>query len=326
MPFTLQSLKDKNPLRNMETTDRQMLLICIGLAFVFWLMLNLSQDYDINKVVRLDYAVNPDRALAGDPPRTVPVRIRGRGWNLMLESLRGREIPVLLDIGDAETLDLSRNTLEQEIRRQLSSGELEIDNLSYDPQQIITTQRDGKRVPVHSKVTAGFGPGYAALHGLSLRPDSVTVSGAIDDLAAVESWPTEAVTINNLEKSIRRAVNLVPPPEGLSLNYSEVTVAIDVEAFIEQQFRVPITLYNAPRSDSSRIFPAVVTVTATVPQRSFGTVRESDFRVEADLSRMKTSDPHNTVPLTLTRVPENITGVEFSPRAVEYYIYNAQAE
>ena len=322
MPSTLQRLKDNNPLRNMETTDRQVLLFCIGLAFVFWLILNLSQDYDINKTLRLQYSTTPDRALAGDPPRSIPVRIQGRGWNLIWESLRGQNLDVLLEIGDQSSFLLSRNVLEQEVRRQLSSGDLEIENLAYEPQQVRTTKRDGKRVPVVSRVTPAFAPGYAAEAGIELRPDSVTVSGAIDDLSDIEFWPTEAAELKGLETSVRETVPLEPAPEGLTLNYTEVTVAIDVEAFIEQQFRIPVTLYNPPRSDSSRVFPSFVTVTATIPQRSFGRIRETDFRVEADLSRMETDDPHNTVPLTLARVPENLMGVKFSPRAVEYYIYN----
>ncbi|WP_168797422.1 CdaR family protein [Neolewinella litorea] len=306
----------------MATTDRQMLLICIGLAFVFWLILNLSQDYEINKTVMLQYSVSNDRALAGTPPRSVPVQIRGRGWNLIWESMRGSEMSVQLDVGADEDYLLSRNVLEQEIRRQLTSGDLEIDNIGYDPQRILTTPRDGKRVPIISNVKASFGPGYAAVNGVTLQPDSVTVSGAIDELEEITSWPTEPLILEGLEESIRTSVALKPPPEGLKLNYDEIRLAVDVEAFIEQQFRIPVTLYNAPPSDSSRVFPPYVTVTATVPQRAFGTIRETDFRVEADLSRMKTNDPYNTVPLTLTRVPENISRVDFTPRAVEYYIYN----
>ncbi|NJB85484.1 YbbR domain-containing protein [Lewinella marina] len=306
----------------MAATDRQILLICIGLAFVFWLILNLSQDYEITKNVQLHYTVSADRALAGSPPRSIPVQIRGRGWNLIWESMRGGEMNVELDVGADEDYLLSRNVLEQQIRRQLTSGDLEIDNIGYDPQRILTTPRDGKRVPVVSNVKASFGPGYAAVNGVSLSPDSVTVSGAIDDLEEITSWPTQTLVLENLEESVRAEVQLEPAPEGLDLNYDKVDLSVDVEAFIEQQFRIPVTLYNAPPSDSSRVFPPFVTVTATVPQRAFGTIRASDFRVEADLSRMKTNDPYNTVPLSLTRVPENISQVEFSPRAVEFYIYN----
>ena len=321
MPFTLQRLKDSIPLRNMATTDRQILLVCIGLAFVFWLILNLSQEYDIGKTVSIQYSVSPERAIAGTPPRTIPVQIRGRGWNLILESIRGNNIDILLDVADNERYLLSGNVLEQAIRRQLSSGDLEVENMGYEPQRILTTPRDGKRVPVISNVTLSFEPGYAAVGGVVLAPDSVTVSGSIDDLEDISSWPTAPLVLDQLQQDLDTRVPLEPAPDGLTLNYNSVGLNVAIEPFIEQQFRVPIELYNAPTVDSSRVFPAFAVITATVPQREYGQIRRSDFRVEADVSQLKSSDGMNTVPVMLTRVPEIIRDVEFSPKAVEYYIY-----
>ncbi|PPK86630.1 hypothetical protein CLV84_3565 [Neolewinella xylanilytica] len=321
MQFTLQKLKDSIPLRNMAATDRQVLLFCIGLAFVFWLILNLSQTYEIDKTVNIQYNVSPNRAIAGQPPRSIPVQIRGRGWNLIVESIRGKTVDILLDVNDDEQYLLSGNVLEQAIRRQLSSGDLEVENMGYEPQRVLTTPRDGKRVPVVSNVAVSFEVGYAAVSDVRFSPDSVTISGAIDALEDITSWPTTSLILDDLRQDVEATVPLEPTPEGLTLNYTSVALSLEVEPFIERQFRVPIELYNAPSVDSSRVFPAYATVTATVPQRAFGQIRRSDFRVEADVSRLQTSDGMNTVPVRLTRVPEYIRDVEFSPKAVEYYIY-----
>jgi hypothetical protein len=35
----------------MTPEDRKILLICLGAALVFWLILNLSRDYDINRSI-----------------------------------------------------------------------------------------------------------------------------------------------------------------------------------------------------------------------------------------------------------------------------------
>ena len=321
MRFTLQNLKDSIPLRNMAATDRQVLLFCIGLAFIFWLILNLSQSYDIGKTVNISYRVDPDRAIAGRPPRTIPVQIRGRGWNLIMESLRGNALDIELDVAEEEQYLLSGTVLEQAIRRQLSSGDLEVENMGYEPQQILTTPRDGKKVPVVSRVRLSYEPGYATVGRPVFEPDSVTLSGSIDDLEDVTEWPTAEVLLENLKGSLETEVPLEPAPEGFTLNYTSVALAVDVQPFIEQRFRVPIELYNAPRVDSSRVFPAFAMITATVPQQTYGRIRGTDFRVEADVSRLRTSDGMNTVPLVLSRIPENVRDVEFTPKAVEYYIY-----
>ncbi|MCP9235116.1 hypothetical protein [Lewinella sp. JB7] len=324
MPSILQRLKHRLPLSNMATTDRQILLICIGLAFVFWLILNLSQDYEITKEVDLTYVVDPERVVAGSPPRSVSVQLRGRGWNLIWETLRGSRLGVSVDLQDETELLLTGNVLQQQVARQLSSGDLEVDNIAYDAQRILTTPRDGKRVPVRSRVRVRFKPGYFASGKLLIEPDSITVSGAADALEEIQEWPTEERTLEDIEDDQLISVPLAPAPEGLTINYTKVSVAVPVDAFIEQQLDVPVTLRNAPAADSARVYPASVTVTVTIPQSQYGLFGVDDFRVEADLTGVRISDDHNSIPLTLTRVPETIRGVDFSPKAVEYYIYRRE--
>ena len=324
MQSILERLTNSLPLRNMATTDRQVLLICIGLAFVFWLILNLSQEYEINKEVNVEYAVSPDRVMAGSPPRIIPIQLSGRGWNLIWESLNGSAIDVTIDVGEETQLLLSGNLLRQEISRQLSSGDLEIVSLGYESSQLLTTPRDGKKVPVLANLRITYEPGYFSPVAVTVLPDSVTVAGSADALAEIDSWSTQAVQLDNLKENTVATVALEPTPEGLTLNYQTVRIGLPVEAFIEQQLRVPVNLRNAAATDSSRVFPNYVTVTVTLPESEFGRYKESDFRVEADLEQVQTAGDENTVPLTLTRVPESIKDVQFTPRAVEYYVYRKE--
>ena len=321
MQSILQKLTHSLPLRNMATTDRQMLLICIGLAFVFWLILNLSQEYEINKDVSLSYTVSPERVLAGTPPQQVPVQLAGRGWNLIWESLRGNTLDVTIDLAEQPELLLSGNLLRQEISRQLSSGDLEVVSMGYDSEQLLTTPRDGKRVPVVPELRTSFVAGYFSPDHPTVMPDSVTISGSADELSEIASWPTEPVALTDLEANTVVTVPLREPPVGLTLNYQTVRVGVPVEAFIEQQLSVPITLTNAPPGDSVRVFPNNVTVTLTIPESAFGRYSMTDFRVEADLGQIQSAGEDNTLPLTLTRVPETIKSISFGPRAVEYYVY-----
>ena len=321
MRSTLEKLTHRLPLRNMATTDRQMLLICMGLAFIFWLILNLSQEYEISKDVELSYTVSPERVIAGTPPQSVPVQIAGRGWNLIWESFRGRTLAVDIEVADQQELLLSENLLRQQIGRRLSSGDLSVVSMGYESAQLLTTPRDGKRVPVVANVRATYVPGYFSPDLPTVLPDSITINGSADVLEDIDSWPTEEVILENLETNTVVTVPLQQPATGLTLNYAEVRLGVPVEAFIEQQLSVPIALDHAPPGDSVRVFPNNVTVTLTIPESEFGRYSMIDFRVEADLSQMRTAGEDNTIPLTLTRVPESIKSVSFTPRAVEYYVY-----
>ena len=260
-----QRLRGKLPFSELTTGDRQMLLVCIGLAFVFWLILNLSQDYSIQKEVNLTYAVAAERVVAGEPPRSIPVEIEGRGWNLLWESLRGRVIDVEVDLQGEGDFLLSTNLLQQQISRRLSSGDLRVESMGFESQRVLTTPLDGKRVPVVSMLNTRFAAGYFSPNGPRTQPDSITISGAADALEAIDSWPTESYTVQGVRDNNATTVPLVPAPEGLTLSYDEVTVIQQVEAFIEQQISVPITLRGTSTSDSSRVFPAFATVTVTIP-------------------------------------------------------------
>jgi YbbR domain-containing protein len=309
------------PLRDMAATDRQVLLICILLAFVFWLILNLSQEYRVDREVVLTYQTGPERVMAGNPPRRVPVQLVGSGWNLIWESLSSSTVEVIIDLTETKELLLSSSLLQQQVARNLSSGDFTVENMGYESLTVYTTPRDGKRVPVIPHVRATFKPGYFSPNGVVLTPDSVTLSGAGDVLDTIDSWPMQAIELEGLESDRVFLAPLERPGEVLTLNYDDVRVNLEVEAFIEQQLQVPISIRNAPVSDSFRIFPSTVTLTLTIPQRNFGQYRPSDFRVEADIDQLRAVTGNNTVPLRMIRVPESIKSVTYTPRAVEYYVY-----
>jgi YbbR domain-containing protein len=308
----------------MATTDRQVLLFCMLLALVFWLILNLSQEYRVDRQVVLTYQTGPDRVVAGDPPREVPVQLIGTGWNLIWESLTGQEIDVVIDVSESNEVQLSSSLLQQQVARNLSSGDFIVENMGYESRTVYTTPRDGKKVPILPSVSATFKPGYFSPRGVVLTPDSVTVSGAGDVLDTINAWPMQPIELRDLEEDRLFLARLQAPPAGLVLNHEDVRVSLDVEAFIEQQIQVPIRVRNAPASDSFRIFPNTVTLVLTTPQRKYGKYKPGDFRVEADIAEVRGVSGSNTIPLRVVRVPESIKSVMITPRAVEYYVYRQE--
>ncbi len=83
MQSILRTLLSKNPLKEMAETDRKVLAICLGAAFVFWLILNLSRNYTINRQVPIGYLVDSERVLVGRMPELLDATITGSGWNLL---------------------------------------------------------------------------------------------------------------------------------------------------------------------------------------------------------------------------------------------------
>ncbi|WP_157472500.1 YbbR-like domain-containing protein [Neolewinella persica] len=320
MPFTLKTLTSKNPLGQMTPEDRNILLICLGAALVFWLILNLSRDYDINRSVEVNYLVDPERVLVGRMPEQLEAKVNGNGWNLIWESMRPGNLPVEIDVRNRDNLRLTSTDLLRQISRKLSSSKLTPELPGFESIPILTTPKEGKRVPIVSKVKLQFAEGHMALEAPVITPDSITITGATDALEGVEEWPTLGLILKDVNEDIDNIVGLEPSEEGITLSRQEVRVQLNVEAFIQEKITVPVTVENAPVDQAFEYSPKEVQLVISLPQRAFGSFRPSDFLLVADLSGHASGTSYNTVPLTLVRKPGTVVGARFSPRVVEYYL------
>ncbi len=321
MRSILRTLISKNPFKEMAETDRKVFAICLGAAFAFWLILNLSRDYTINRQVPVSYLVDSERVVVGRMPELLDATITGSGWNLLWESFRENDhLKLEVDLQNKENRRLTGTTLERELSRKLSSNEVSIALPGFESVPILTTPKEGKRVPIVSKVQANFAEGHLAISPPQIQPDSITISGATDALEEFSSWPTESLTLNGLSKTEPRVVQLETPPEGITLSRSEVSYTLEVEAFIQEKITVPVSLQNGPVGTNYEYNPKMVDLLISIPQSAYGSVRPEDFTLVADLTGLAAGASGNNVPITVERKPEVVRGVRFSPRVVEYYL------
>ena len=321
MPSILKKLLSNNPLQQMADTDRKVLSVCIGAALVFWLILNLSRDYDINRRVIVDYIVDPERVLVGRMPSQLDATVSGNGWNLIWESLRPGDLSASIDLRNREDNPrLSATDLKRQLSRKLSSNKLTISLPGFESISILTTPKEGKRVPVLNRVVPSFAKGHQALDQATILPDSVTISGATDALEEISEWPTESLELKDLSRGVSRVVNLEVPPEGITLSRPEVSYSLEVEAFIQDVITVPVSLENVPDDKKYEYSPKTIDLKISLPQSAYATLRAEDFKVVADLSGLSAGASDNSVPITILRKPPQVVSERFSPRVVTYYI------
>ena len=102
----------------------------------------------------------------------------------------------------------------------------------------------------------------------------------------------------------------------IKLSQQTITAELDVEQFTEKSFFVKILQRNAP--DSIRIFPDRIKIYCLVGLSKYEEVEESGFRVEVDLKDAKPGVENNAVPILLTKSPDFVNNVRFSPKSAEY--------
>lgn len=303
----------------MAETDRQVFAICVGAAFIFWLILNLSQDYTISREVELTYLVDPERVLISEMPGDIETDLTGSGWSLIWESLRPGPVRVTVDVRDPDRSRLSRDELQQQIRRSLSSGSIRVDYLDFESVPILTTPLAGKRVPIRSNITVQPQAGFLIVDSLYLSPDSVTINAANDVLDTIESWATTPLDIAALNGRAEAQINLVKPKQGITLGNRDVLFSVRSEPFIERIINVPITVVNAPAGQRYELTPATVDIKVSLPQSAFDRVTAQEFRVVADVGTMRDGSFSPSLPLVLVEQPKEVVSAFLALGVVTYY-------
>lgn len=322
----MQSTRQKiNQLRELlpkvEHRDRRVLAICIFVALVFWLILNLSRTYSINKEVSITYQLPEDRLLTNAPAQMADLAISGQGWNLLWESLTTPVIEIVLNVEDESDGYISKGDIARLIEQQLASSQLTVEQLNFLPVQLETEAKANKKVPLKCEVDFGFTEGFRPVGSPLLVPDSVTVYGLPADLEEIYFWTTDTLRATEISGDISLVAKLrTSSLPRVSLSESTVAFTQNVETFTEKSLYVPVTVRNAPVSDSFKIFPNQVRLKVAVLQSDFRNIVADSFLLVADLEGMRAENQRNSIPLVLERKPTSAISVQYTPRAAEYFL------
>ena len=322
MQSTLRRLLSKNPLRQMAETDRKVLAICLGAALAFWVILNLSREYTVSETIPIDYVVDPERVIKGrSGTKSVDVTLTGSGWNLLLESIRSNPPVAEVEVGAEDEVTLSEVEFKRQITRKLTSGKLKVELPGFQPQVVETEAKQGKRVPLVSRVRINYAPGHRPTSRVRLIPDSITVSGSEEMLATIEEWATEELIVDGVDDYLERIISLADAPEDtLVLSRQQAILVVEVEAFIEESFTVPIRLSGGRPGARYEFSPQLAELRVNLPQSEYGTFDNDDFELVADLTDFSDEGSDSRVPVRLVRSPERIAAVRYRPKTVSCYL------
>ena len=319
MLSTLRTWVSNNPWRKMAETDRKVFAICVTAAFFFWLILNLSREYTIEREVAVNYVVDPERVLASDLPATVLADVSGNGWTLIMESIRPGPLPVTVDVRGSNNIRLSSAELTNQIERRLASGALDVTATDFETVQVLTTPLAGKRVPIVANIGLALAPGHVVVDSLYLSPDSVTINASNDAVDTIDFWPTSRLVITDLAGRVEGEVALATPPDNMTLSRPSVIYSVLAEPYIQRRVTVPIEVVNVPAGVAYELTPREVEVVVSMPQSAYRRVRSGDFRVEADASTLRDGSYSPSLALKLTAQPKLAVDAYLTERVVTYY-------
>jgi hypothetical protein len=296
--------------------DRAVLMVCIGVAFIFWLLVKLSQTYTAEKEVVFGFSIPEEKALTVLPPDDVEIELEGRGWDLMFDYFARGKVELFFDMNEQSRVRLNWLQLKSLIQKNLSSSEIKITEINYDDLSLSLENRMKKTIPIQLAADLSFSPGYHLKSPIQLSPDSISISGPESLVSNIMDWRTDSLILKDIQNSAEKKISLRESAREIKLNQQTITAKLEVEQFTEKSFFVKILQRNAP--DSIRIFPDRIKIYCLVGLSKYEEVEESGFTVEVDLKDAKPGVENNAVPILLTKSPDFVDNVRFSPKSAEY--------
>ncbi len=303
-------------------SDRAILVISIGVALIFWLLLKLSHSYKTTKDFPIIFDLPEGKSLVQSPPHKVSLGLEGRGFDLIYFSLF-HEIPAIRYLlADQATQSISASQIMNKARGKLSN----LNVIEVDQDYIMLHLDDAfeKKVPVKLVSKIVFENGFQLKDSIRLQPDSVRLSGPYTIVDGYTEWETVPLELENVRAGFEEELSLVPPfDKVVQLGPAFVQVQVDVEQFTEKSFFVPLIVKNAP--DSIKIFPDKIKVSGTVGLSHYNALEEADFGLEVDLKGIPLQTENNTLPVSIVKTPSSMRNIQINPKSVEFFFVSSDS-
>lgn len=298
--------------------DRAILLICIGIALLFWIFIKLSLPYRAEKTVHLVYQIPKDQTFSRLPPDDILIELEGVGWDLLYDFMFARKVELTYDLTTDNELYTSRNQLQADIRQKLYSKSLNIRSINSDGITFSLEDKTQKKVPVRLISDLQFAQGFQLKESIQLSPDSIQISGPVSYLDTIRYWPTDSLNLVNFNSALDASISLKSPKQVAEIEPSTVNIKIAAEQYTQNSIFVPIAVKNLPDS-TLRIFPKNISVNYIVGISQFNQVTSDDFNLIVDFSKIQLSETDNKIPIELAKQPASVRNITYSPKQASYF-------
>lgn len=294
----------------------------ILLAFGFWLLQSLQQEYEIELNFPVKYKNVPaDIAFNSAIPETITAKVKDKGSVLLNYTLGRSFLPIETNmknsLGKNGTLHISKKQIENDIQKQLIST---TSLLSFEPQQvnIAFNQRAHKEMPVTFDGDVHCEAGFLLSGDIQITPSSVmayATKAILDTLTVIKTSFTQ---IKNGDKTVTRVIQL-QNISGVNFDPASVSVTIPIEEFTEKTLDIPVSCSSIPPHYAVRMFPATVKVTCSVPLSRFKDLSEEMFEIVVPFENME-QNVSGTLPIALTKKPDWVHNTTLAPDKVEFIL------
>jgi YbbR domain-containing protein len=153
-----------------------------------------------------------------------------------------------------------------------------------------------------------------------LNPAYVTITGPKADLAKIQSWKTDTLSVKNVGGVINTRIQFKRPSlANINIYPSYTEVKVPVEEFTEKTIEIPITVLNNKNYRDINFLPEKVKITFMTAIGNYSRIDRDYFEASVDLDNW-TLKSYKQLPVMLTRFPDFCKLVRVEPQVVDFII------
>lgn len=237
-------------------------MVALLFAIALWSFNTMNEIYVINHSIPLSIIVPENRAIEGNIPDMISVKLRGQGWNLFY--LMNFNNTARCDINLSKS-ELSDHTYRL-TRRDIITGVQDMINIeTIDVGEDIVTINIGKmvekKIPVLADIELKTRDLFMLAGEIKVIPDSIVIRGNKNVIDTINLWYTERIEIDDVYKPTTIKAAMLKPSSIVTLSDYEVSINADVQQIAEICLcDVPVLVKGGRLPRHSELLPNKLTV------------------------------------------------------------------
>ncbi|MDY0200009.1 MAG: hypothetical protein WC951_10570 [Bacteroidales bacterium] len=301
-------------------------------ASILWYLNKLTYEYTSEITFPLKVQNMPSgKVLVGDPPKQIPLQIRGYGYILLRYRLGASLSPIYVDLEQAPLMPFKnsdtkyflltstlRNIISNQLQSNLQLGSVGIDTLHFEFAKMVQ-----KKVEVKLDLAYTLERQHILANPIILLPDSIVISGPRTLIDTITSIYTKPLKLDKLSSTY---TTMVPVNEikQVGLSHRRVSVTIPVEKYTEANISKTIEIRNLPDSLKLILLPKMASIKCNVLVSRYRELIEGGgvtLYVNYDALNIR---ENSKLEVQVEAKTYSVKVIEVSPKYVDYLIEKIQ--
>ncbi|PQJ78496.1 hypothetical protein [Polaribacter porphyrae] len=293
-------------------------------SFLIWLLITFSKEYNTTITFPVTYVNIPqNKLLQSVPVKQLNIFIKGSGFKILKTKILTPNLK--LDVSNLQRKQKSKFYLlpfsqQSKIANQIATG-LQIKQFELDTIFLNIGVLTSKKIKLKANTDITYHIGYDLLDDISIKPDSIVVSGTKMQLDSIKQIELSKLTLKDVKSNFSESVKIVKPKGVNNLKFSTSFAEISgkVDKFTEGKLEIPFLVKNLPNNTNLTTLSESVEISYVVALSNFSKVNINSFKVECDFLTSQDNNLSYLIPKLVTK-PSFIKSYKIVPLKIDFLI------